>query len=261
MVGMGIRIGVQLSGLRLPFRRALAVASELGAQSVEICAQTELRPNEVDSTGLRQIRKWLEDLNLRVSAVRFSTRRGYESTDELDRRIEGTKNAMKLAYDLGARVVVNNAGLIDPAPDSPSREILRNVLADLGRYSQHIGAFLALETGAEPLSTLGELIDSLPHGSVGVTLNPGNLIVQGYSLDDLNLVAKHVMLVHAKDGVPDRARGRGTQVPLGHGLAEFPKIIANLEEHRFQGDYVIERDLAADPTSEFRAAMNFLRHL
>jgi len=167
---MGIRIGVQLSGLRLPFRRALAVASELGAQSVEICAQTELRPNEVDSTGLRQIRKWLEDLNLRVSAVRFSTRRGYESTDELDRRIEGTKNAMKLAYDLGARVVVNNAGLIDPAPDSPSREILRNVLADLGHYSQHIGAFLALETGAEPLRTLGELIDSLPNGSVGVTL-------------------------------------------------------------------------------------------
>jgi hypothetical protein len=64
-----------------------------------------------------------------------------DALDELDRRIEGTKNAMKLAFDLGANVVVNNAGLIDPAPDSPSREILRNVLSDLGRYSQHIGAF------------------------------------------------------------------------------------------------------------------------
>lgn len=261
MVGMGIRVGIQLAGLRLPFRKALTVASELGADSVEICARTELIPQQVDSTGLRQIRKWLDDLNLRVSAVRFATRRGYESTEELDRRIEGTKQAMKLAYELGARVVVNSAGQIDESPDAASREVLRNVLSDLGRYSQHVGAFLALETGAESLTTLGGLIDSLPQGSVGVTLNPGNLIVQGYGLEDLSAVAQHVMLVHAKDGVPDRARGRGTQVPLGRGLAEFPRIIATLEEHRFPGDYVIERDIASDPISEFRSAIHYLRHL
>jgi sugar phosphate isomerase/epimerase len=168
---------------------------------------------------------------------------------------------MKLAYELGARVVVNSAGQIDEAPDAPSREVLRNVLSDLGRFSQHVGAFLALETGAESLTTLGTLIDSLPQGSVGVTLNPGNLIVQGFGLADLSAVAQHVMLVHAKDGVPDRARGRGTQVPLGRGLAEFPQIIATLEEHRFQGDYVIERDVASDPIAEFRTAIDFLRHL
>ena len=257
----GIRIGLQLSGLRMPFKQALQTAARLGAEAVEIDARTELRPADLDSTGLRQVRKLLEDLNLRVSSLRYTTRRGYECAEELDRRIEGTKGALKLAYDLGANVVVNNAGQIDEATDSPSREILRNVLTDIGLYSQRVGAFLAIETGAEPLGTLADFLDTLPDGTVGVTLNPGNLLVQGFSLDELPRICPHVMLVHAKDGVPDRARGRGTQVPLGYGLAEFPNIAAVLEERTDRGYFVIERDMAPNPVEEFRNAISFLKHL
>ncbi|MFO0014544.1 MAG: sugar phosphate isomerase/epimerase family protein [Planctomycetota bacterium] len=257
----GIRIGIQLAGLRLPFKQALHVAARLGVEGVEIDARTELRPSELVGTGLRQVRKMLEDLNLRVAAVRYATRRGYETTEELDRRIEGTKRAMKMAYDLGANVVVNHVGTIESDPAHPSREVLRSVLSDLGGYSQRIGAFLACETGSEPLARLGELIESLPDGSVGVTLNPGNLLVNGFQLEDLSRVAKHVMLVHAKDGVPDRARGRGTQVPLGYGLAEFPNIAATLEEHAYRGYFVVERDMAANPVEEFRNSVEFLRNL
>lgn len=257
----GIRIGIQLSGLRLPFRQALHVAARLGVEAVEIDARTELRPSELVGTGLRQVRKMLEDLNLRVASVRYATRRGYEIADELDRRIEGTKRAMKMAYELGANVVVNHVGTIDADPQHPSREILKSVLADLGVYSQRVGAFLACETGGEPLPRLGEMIDSLPQGSVGITLNPGNLLVHGFQLDGLAQVAKHVMLVHAKDGVPDRARGRGTQVPLGYGLAEFPNIAATLEEHAYRGYFVVERDLAPNPIEEFRNSVEFLRNM
>jgi sugar phosphate isomerase/epimerase len=257
----GIRIGIQLAGLRLPFKQALRTAARLGVEAVEIDARTELRPSELVGTGLRQVRKMLEDLNLRVAAVRYATRRGYEITEELDRRIEGTKRAMKMAYELGANVVVNHVGAIESDPAHPSREVLRSVLGDLGVYSQKIGAFLACETGAEPLSVLGQLIDSLPEGSVGITLNPGNLLVNGFDLDDLAKVARHVMLVHAKDGVPDRARGRGTQVPLGYGLAEFPNIVATLEEHAYRGYFVVERDLPANPIEEFRTAIEFLSNM
>jgi len=228
---------------------------------VEIDARTELKPSELVGTGLRQVRKLLEDLNLRVASVKFATRRGYECAEELDRRIEGTKRAMKMAYDLGANVVVNSVGVIEEAPDHPSREILRSVLSDFGTYSQRIGAFLACETGAEPMPRLQELIDSLPEGSVGVTLNPGNLLVNGYSMEGLSAIARHVMLVHAKDGVPDRARGRGTHVPLGYGLAEFPNILATLEEHTYRGYFVVERDMAKDPMQEFKTSMEFLRNL
>lgn len=257
----GIRVGIQLAGLRLPFRKALEAASRLRADCIEIDARTEVRPDEMTGSASRQLRKLLGDLNLKVGAIRYTTSRGYETTDELDRRIEGTQKAMKLAFELGANVVVNSAGHIDTAEISPSREILRGVLSDLGKYSQRVGAMLALETGAESLTTLGQLVDSLPQASVGIALNPGNLIVNGFSLDDLPSVAQHVMLVHAKDGLPDRARGRGTQVPLGQGLAEFPRIMACLAEHSYRGCYIVERDMASDPISEFGASIKYLKSL
>ena len=54
----------------------------------------------MSETGLRQLRKMLDDLNLKVAALRFQTRRGYDSLDDLDRRIDATKDTMKLAYRL-----------------------------------------------------------------------------------------------------------------------------------------------------------------
>lgn len=257
----GLRVGIQIAGLRMPFKEALHVASQMGADAIEIDARTGLRPNEVVGTALRQIRKLIQDLNLRVASIRYATRRGYDCEDELERRIEGTKQAMRLAYDLGANVVVNHCGTVPSDPEDPSRIMLKNVLTDLGAYSQRVGAFLACETGSEPLPQLVDLIESLPEGSAGITLNPGNLIVNGFGVDGMQQAAKHVMLVHAKDGVPDRSRGRGTEVELGRGMAEFPDIAGLLEEHRFSGYFVVERDNARNPVQDIATAVEFLKNI
>ncbi len=257
----GLRVGVQLTGLRLPFKEALHAAARMGADAIEIDARYELKPSDLVGTALRQVRKLLEDLNLRVASVRYPTRRGYECEDELERRIDGTKQAMKMAHDLGANVVVNHVGAIPESPDDPSFQLMRTVLSDLGTYSHRVGAFLGCETGAEPLARLASLVDSLPDGSVGITLNPGNLLVNGYDLDHLQSIAKHVMLVHAKDGVKDKARGRGTEVPLGRGMAEFPEIVAILEEFHFAGYFVVERDNAHNPVEDISLAVQFLKNI
>jgi sugar phosphate isomerase/epimerase len=257
----GIRVGVQLAGLKLPFKQALHTAARMGAEAVEIDARYEIKPSELVGTALRQVRKLLEDLNLRVASIKYATRRGYECEDELDRRINGTKQAMKMAYDLGANVVVNQVGEIPESSESPKWEVLRTVLSDLGNYSQKVGAFLACETGAEPITRLAGLIDSLPDGCVGVTLNPGNLFVNGFDLEHLTQIAKHVMLVHAKDGVPDRSRGRGTEVQLGRGMAEFPEIAAILQECHFSGYFVVEKDGGRNPVDDIAMAVQFLKNI
>ena len=257
----GLRVGVQLAGLKLPFKEALHVAANMGADAIEIDARYELRPAELVGTALRQVRKLLEDLNLRVAAVRYPTRRGYECEEELERRIDGTKQAMKMAHDLGANVVVNHVGLIPESSEDKSFQLMRTVLSDLGAYSHRIGAFLGCETGAEPISRLASLVNSLPDGSVGVVLNPGNLLVNGFDLKDLPTIAKHIMLVHAKDGVKDKARGRGTEVPLGRGMAEFPEIVAILEEFRFSGYFVVERDNAQNSIEDISLAVQFLKNI
>ena len=95
-----LKKGVKLECLRLPFKKALETAARIGADGVEINARTELKPAELSQTGIRHLRKMLSDLNLKVAAVHFPTRRGYDETDDLDRRLQATKDAMAMALSL-----------------------------------------------------------------------------------------------------------------------------------------------------------------
>jgi sugar phosphate isomerase/epimerase len=257
-----LRIGVQLASLQLPFRQALHTAGELGADAVEIDARQQLKPRELTQTGLRQLRKMLEDRNLRVCAVSFRTRRGYDVSDDLDRRIEATKDAMRLAYRLGAPVVVNHVGRIPTETSEPAWDLLVQALGDLGHFGQREGAFLAADTGAEDPTLLARLIEAMPAGGLAVNLDPASLLINGFSpREAVRVLGRHTMHVYARDGVRDLARGRGVETPLGRGSVDFPELIGALEEFDYHGHFTVGRPGASDPISEFGQAVRYLRAL
>lgn len=257
-----LKVGVQWTSLRQPLRRGLQLAAEMGADAVELEARGELDPRELTQTAIRQIRRWVDDYNLRVCAVGFRTRYGYDQPDELDRRIAATKAAMKMAFALGASVVVNQVGRVPEDSSDPRWAILQEALLDLGTYSQHAGAWLAAETGSESGPDLARLVGSLPEGYLSVALNPGNLIVNGFSASEaVGELGQHVVYVYAKDGTRDLARGRGLEVPLGRGSADFPQLIGRLEEFGYRGFFTVARDSGQDPIGELRAAVQYLRSL
>jgi len=257
-----LKIGIQLTSLRLPFRKALVVAAQLGATGVEIDARQELRPEELSQTGLRELRKLLEELSLRVVAVRFQTRRGYDVADDLERRVAATKAAMKFAADLRAPIVVNQIGRVPSEPDTPAWNLLVDTLTDLSGYGQHIGAVLAAQTGSEPGPDLARLLAVLPPQGVGVDLDPGNLIVNGYSpREAIESLGSSILHVHARDGVRDLGRGRGLEVPLGRGSADFPALLGSLEEHAYRGYFTVVRDSSDDPQFEIGEAVKYLKSL
>lgn len=257
-----LKVGIQLASLQLPFKKALHIAAELGANGIEIDARNDLKPQDLSRTGLRQLRKTLDDRNLRVCAVGFQTRRGYDVLEDLDRRVEATKQAMQFAYDLGASVVINQVGKIPAEPNDPQWDLLVQVLTDIGRFGLRVGATLAIETGTEDAETLQRLLDVLPDGSIGINLDPGNLIVNGFSASAAaRRLGQHVLHVHAKDGVRDLAQGRGLETQLGRGAADFPEILGILEEHEYRGYFTIERQHASDPILEIGQAVQYLRNL
>src|SRR5687767_2268430 len=151
----------------------------------------------------------LDDLNLRVSAVSFRTRRGYHVLADLEARIEATKRAMNLAHDVGTNVVVNSIGAVPAESDTEARSTLAMALTDLGRHGQRVGATLAAETGTESGPDLAEFIARLPPGCLGVDFNPANLIVHGHSpTAAIRALAEHVLHIHANDATRDLALGR-----------------------------------------------------
>ncbi|MCA9212526.1 MAG: sugar phosphate isomerase/epimerase [Planctomycetales bacterium] len=257
-----IKIGVKLACLGLPFKKALPIVAEMGASAVEIDARGEMNPQNVSGTGFRQIRKWLDDFDLSVCAVGFQTRRGYDCLEDLQARIDATKRVMDFAYQLGTNVVVNQVGAIPESTDAPSWATLVDALTDLGNHSLRTGAFLAMKTGSEPGDRMKRLIDALPDGSVGVTFDPGNLIINGFSANDaLETLATDIMYVHAKDGVQDLAQGRGIEVQLGRGSADFPTLLGTLEEAGYRGYFTVDRERSQAPIPEVATAVQYLSRM
>jgi len=241
-------------------KQAIKRAAELGAEAVEIDARGEVRPRELSQTGVRHLRKMLEDYNLRVCAIGFQTRHGYNVYENLDRRVAATKEAMELAYKLGCDVVVNHVGQLPSSQEGPEWELLVETLADVGEHGQHAGSTLAARTGAESGEDLAALIAVLPQGALGVDLDPGRLIVNGHSVEDAAIaLGKNVLHVHATDGVRDLAQGRGTQTLLGQGAVDFPELLGILEEQGYRGYFTVERPLAEKPALEIRQSVDYLR--
>ena len=204
----------------------------------------------------------LNDLNLRIASISFPTQRGYNVVEDLDRRVAATKNAMQLACDLGCNVVVNSIGVIPTDQESSDWSLLVQVLNDLGIHGDRVGARLAAQTGSADGPDLKRLMDSLNEGALGVDFDPGGLIVNEFSPREMiDAVGQHIIHVHARDAVHDLARGRGLEVALGRGSADFPNLLGALEEHEYRGYLTIERRTSKDPTQEIGDAIQYLRSL
>ncbi|MCH8048237.1 MAG: TIM barrel protein [Planctomycetes bacterium] len=257
-----LKIGIVIAALPVPLRRAFQLAGQSGADAVEIEAVGPLRPRELSDSGVRQLRKLIADEGLCVAAVRFPTRRGYNVLEDLDARIDATKAAMQLSARLGARIVTNHVGRVPEDREDPAWGVMLEALSDLAAYGQHVGVQLVARTGSETGTDLARLLDALPSGGVGVDFDPGGLILGGYSpAEAITALGSKILYVHARDSVRDLAAGRGVQVPLGRGSADFPELAGMLEQHQYRGFFTIDPSGGEDPIGEISRAVQFLRSL
>jgi L-ribulose-5-phosphate 3-epimerase len=235
------RISVPAALLAKELRRALRVAHDLGVHGVELDARHGLDPAEMTQTGLRQIRKWLGDEGVVISAISFRTRGGYGDPDRLEGRIAATKAALKLAHDLGAGLVLNHIGDIPAEQAGPQWQLLVDVLTDLANFGEHVGATLCAEAGRAAPADLARLIAALPAGGLLCDLVTGALVVHGHDpVTAVDVLGHHVASVHATDAVAGAFAGRGRAVMLGTGQVDFPAVFAALEERGYRGWIGIE---------------------
>jgi len=257
-----VKIAIETLSLRQPLRKALTTAARLGADGVLIDARTEVHCEDFPRTAVRQFRKLLEDLGLRVSAVSFPTRHGYDEPQDLERRLAATRAAMNFAYQIGSQLLVCRIGRIPDDQDSPSWNVLVESLTDLGTHGQKCGARLAARTLSNPPERLARLIAALPDASMGVSLDPRALIVGGHSpAEAVALLGPSILHVHANDAVHDLALGRAIEVTLGRGTADYPELLGALEEYDYRGWFTLERHSSDDPVGEIGDAVQYLRSL
>ncbi|MGL4511767.1 MAG: sugar phosphate isomerase/epimerase family protein [Lacipirellulaceae bacterium] len=262
-----IPIAVQTRSLRLPLREALATAARLGASGVEIDARNELRVADFSQTALRQLRKLLDDLGLRVASVAFPTRRTLADTEDLERRVLAIREAMTFAYKIGARVLAHPMPDLPPLdseaePSGASKTFVES-LSLLADHGDRAGARVALASGADPAAQRA-LLDSLPDGTVGVALHPGALVGRGHDpAAAAGLLGDRVLLAYAADATCEggAAALRGVETQLGRGDVDLPAVAARLEEHGYRGWFVAERREGPSPAEDLGDSVAYLNAL
>jgi sugar phosphate isomerase/epimerase len=258
---IGVRIAVQTRSLVQPFKQALHTAARIDADGVQIDARHELPPCELSDTGVRQLRKMLDDLDLRVGSVAFSSRRGYANPSDLERRVQATIDAMRMASRLGAGALVIAMGPL-PEIDAPERTTLLDAIGNLANSAGRHGVNLALQAPSEAPAELASLLSRLPAGLVGVDLSPADIIrAGGDPLDFVRTLGAHVTHAYANDAVRGLGGDAAIDVELGRGSADPPALMAALEEYEYRGWLTVERRNSQRPVDDSANAVAYLRSL
>jgi sugar phosphate isomerase/epimerase len=257
-----LKLGIRLESLGLPFRRALEEAERLGVGGVQVDAVGDLAPSHLSQTGRRQVRNLLRAHNLELTALGCPLRRGLETPENQEARIDRVKQVLSLSFDLGPRIAIVQAGQVPEDAQAPSVPWLTEALSVLGQHGDRVGATLALETGLEPGEVLAQFLSRFDTGGLGVNLDPANLLMNGFDpLASTRRLRAWIVHVHAKDARLASASRAGQEVPLGHGDIDWIQFLGLVEEIEYRGWLTIEREGGVNSLADVAAGVSFLRRL
>jgi L-ribulose-5-phosphate 3-epimerase len=197
-----------------------------------------------------------------IQAVRETV--GYLPASTMKERLARTRKVADLAAAVGARFVTTHIGFMPPDPDSDDYQRLLGAVREIADYCAERGLVFALETGQETAEELDAFIRATGRDNVKVNFDPANMIMYGTGepLPALDVIGKHVVHVHAKDGVWPEAEGQlGHEEPLGKGAVDLPAFVAKLKQIGYTGPLVIEREAGEDRIGDIRRAKRLLQKL
>jgi sugar phosphate isomerase/epimerase len=254
-----MKLAIRLESLDLPFRRGLAECQRLGVSGVQFDVVGDLGPDALTQTGRRELRTLLRNHDLELSALGCPLRRGLGVAEAQEQRLDHVRKVMTLSYELGARIVVVEAGQIPEDPQDVSAAGLTEALRALGQHGDRIGAVLALETGLESGAVLARYLAQFDSGGLGVNLDPANLLMHGFDpYEGTRLLGRRIVHVHAKDARQASTSKAAQEVALGHGDIDWMRLFGVLEEVEYRGWLTIERESGERRAADIAAGAGFL---
>jgi L-ribulose-5-phosphate 3-epimerase len=255
-----LKIGLRLESLGFPLRRALQEAQRLGVAGVQVDAAGDLAPQNLSQTGRRELRNLLRTHGLELTALGCPLRRGLDTAENQEARIEHVKRVMSLSFDLGPRVTIVQAGRVPEKAEDPRAGLLSEALRELGAHGDRTGTTLALETGLESGQVLRTFLDRFDTGGLGVNLDPANLLMNGFDpYESARALRSKVVRCDAKDARQSGPSRAAREVPLGHGDIDWLLFVSVLEEIEYRGWLTVEHEEGENRLADVAAGVKFLR--
>ncbi len=180
-------------------------------------------------------------------------------------RVARMKQGSDFAKACGIPAVQSHAGFIPENPNDPVYKETVAAMREVVEYCRGNRQSFRYETGQETPITLVRAMQDIGLDNQGVNFDLANLILYGKAnpVDAIEVLGPYVQGIHAKDGLwPTNPRELGTEVPIGTGKVDFPRIIARLKQLNYQGAVTIEREISGPQQIEdVRGAIAYLQRL
>lgn len=254
-----LKLGIVLEATGLPVRRALHAASELAVHCVRIDAAGDLAPDRLTETGRREFRNLLRTHNLDLSALNCPLRSGLDTNADAQQRVDHVRGVMRLASDLGCRIVTVPLPKLPGDAEGARAVTLRESLQALGAFGDRIGTRLALRAGGAPGDEVRSYLGAFDTGSLGVDFDPAAfLLADSDPLAGLMSLAGRVAHAHARDARMAAGAG-GREVRVGTGDVDWAAYVASLEAIGYRGYLVVDREAGSERFADVAAGVQFLR--
>jgi sugar phosphate isomerase/epimerase len=255
-----LRIAVAARCFRLPLPDLLPAVAASGAGGIQFDVRNELRPADLSSTGRRQFLHRLNELGLSLAALEFPVRRAFYDEDQLEARVAAAKSALEFAWQLQAKVVTTRIGSV-PADDAPEFAVLCDVLNDLARHSNRVGATLAITPSRDAPEALARLLAQISDGPIGLNFDPAVLVMSGHApAEAFRSLHRSILHVTVRDAVHDMDGG-GREVPVGRGEVAWDELLALCTEADYRGWLTVDRTAGEDPRGDATRAISYLRRV
>ncbi len=259
----------------------------VGAEGVQLYAWNELNPFTITEAMVAEVRKTAEDNGQAIIALCGElsevSRGGHALEVAADNppKVDYLKRVLDLAARLQCAVVTTHIGRIPEDENSPRYEAMLESCAKLSEYAAAQGAFVAIETGPEPVGRLVRFVDQCGKG-MAVNYDPANLVMvtDDDEVQGVYTAGKRIVHTHAKDGVLRKYLGTEeiygifaeggiealaalptyfAETPLGQGAVRWPQYLAALRDVGYDGYLTIEREVSKDAARDIRLAVEFLK--
>ena len=279
------KLGVLVECFGLGLRGGVERAAKLGLKCVQISVGGgEAAPDNLTAAQRRDLLAFVKDKGMVISSLCGDIGgHGLMRAEENEYRFEIHKKQADLAAELECAVITTHIGIIPPEPAHPRYDVLLEACSRIGAYALKNGVRLAIETGPEPSTVLLGFLENISDGSVGVNMDPANLVM--VTGDDpvaaVRRLKGRILHTHVKDGkllsyqgaekvytffaeggIGDvRMEDCFLETPLGQGSVDFPAYFRALREIGYDGWNAIERECGDDPALDIELAMGYLASL
>lgn len=245
----------------LPFRQAAVEVARSEADGIQIDARNELRYRELSATGLRELKHLLNESQIQVSSLVFPLRRPLYDRERLDQRVAALKETLEFAHKLQSRIVTARIGRIPQDVECTEYQTLIEVLNDIARHANHVGATLCVTPANDTAEALRALLDRVDAGPIGIDLDPAALVLAREPLQEsVQCLYDRMLHVRARDAVW-AMDGAGQEMAVGRGEVDWELLVALLDQVGYRGWITCDRTAGDDQAGDGQRAVQYLRRV